>query len=115
VPGFNHTGCAEACAQHGANGTGVPRCLQLCDAARCPHGNGTYENCTSVCALTAAITGGATGGGTASSHTSNYERSMCEQRCRIHCPPSGAADVATWPAPVADNFWAANLEVRDCS
>ena len=74
-----------------------------------------YENCTSVCALTAAITGGATGGGTASSHTSNYERSMCEQRCRIHCPPSGAADVTTWPAPVADNFWAANLEVRDCS
>jgi len=93
-----------------------------------------------VCALTAAITGGATGGGTASSHTSNYmrvlttaprpfptgtagrsshtsnyERSMCEQRCRIHCPPSGAADVTTWPAPVADNFWAANLEVRDCS
>ena len=44
VPGFNHTNCAEACAQHGANGTGAPRCLQLCDAARCPHGNGTYEN-----------------------------------------------------------------------
>ena len=86
-----------------------------------------------MCALTAAITGGATGGGTVgyersshtsncmqvlttaplpfptgtagrSSHTSNYERSMCEQRCRIHCPPSGAADVTTWPAPVADNF-----------
>ena len=94
-----------------------------------------YENCTSVCALTAAITGGATptgghtshtshtshtGGHTShtgghTSHASEYERSMCEQRCRIHCPPSGAADVATWPAPVADNFWAANLEVRDCT
>ena len=88
-----------------------------------------YENCTSVCALTAAITGGATsgatGGGTGGrssqtadyerSQTADYERSMCEQRCRIHCPPSRVADVATWPAPVADNFWAANLQVRDCT
>ena len=90
LPGFNHSACLAACEKEQAP---TKECPRLCDAARCPHADGTFEACVRSCPI-----------------GNLPESSYCRSKCRTHCPLSTAAPLSTWDRGSVDNFWGQNLQ-----
>ena len=122
VPGFDHAACKQSCAT-APSVEKAKRCARLCDAARCPHGNGTYEDCAAACAAPPLRTrqrdgdgddggdgGGGDGGGGDGVVVRAESEAMCIARCRTHCPKVSTAAPSTWDPSTASNFWAQNLQ-----